>query len=319
MVNRNDWLNTLKSDIEKTSKQQWFEEKISRHIKEKGFIIKVDGVFGDTFPNFGYVEEYLETDKGIQIKFYGCSIFYNGDLKRETIDSVATTKRAMMVIAAIILKFRFFLVFYLLFYKKLVRDFIFKFAEIYEADLRQKAYKSLSDFSPVPREIIRAGMELTKEIPLEYPLNEYGEVSEIDYRMKVEYLFWCLGTIIQNDTAYYWRVQDPLSNLNKGALKRNPKKEIARLFDLAIERENQIKDKIHFLKKFFMLLLWFPPAKRLALKYLLELDIDKIQPNEDDLYWASRRDGYNFMGLSVAQRSSNIEAIDKEKGHLILR
>src|SRR3989304_9850946 len=94
-MNREEWLKKLQSS-NAPLKYPEIDAKIRQHIKDKGNIVSVEGAFGDTFRNMAYVEEYIKTDKGIQTKFYGCSILFKGDLKRETIDSVATNKRVLI-------------------------------------------------------------------------------------------------------------------------------------------------------------------------------------------------------------------------------
>lgn len=311
-MNRIDWLSKLQNN-NIPPKYPELDAKICQHIKEKGSIVSVEGAFGDTFRNLGFVEEYIKTDKGIQTKFYGCSILFKGDLRREVIDGVATVKRVMMASAELALKYKFSLIRFLFSYKKALRNFVDWFIQIYEADLGQKSYKNLNDFAPVPRELIRAGLKLAEEIPLgKYPLSRWGPR---EYRIDVKRLFWCVGTIIQSDFAYYWRVQDPLSNFQKT---NDIRKEIGRLFNLAIERENQIKEKFIILKRAAMIILLFPPIKRLAIKYFNELNIDKIQPDEEDVYWSGRRAGYNFGGISYEEKIKEIERIDKEKGNVII-
>src|SRR3990167_11504332 len=105
-MNRELWLAKLQSN-NSPSKYPELDEKIRQHIKEKGSIVSVEGVFGDTFRNMAYVEEYIKTDKGIQTKFYGCSVLFKGDLKRETIDGVATVKRVIIATVELALKYKF--------------------------------------------------------------------------------------------------------------------------------------------------------------------------------------------------------------------
>lgn len=312
-MNKEEWLKKLQSS-NTPSKYPEIDEQIKQHIKEKGSIVGVEGAFGDTFRNLAYVEEYIKTDKGIQTKFYGCSVLFKGDLKRETIDTVATIKRMLIAGVELALKYKYTLIIRFLFsYKKALRNLVDWFIQIYEVDLGHKSYKNLDDFSLPPREIVRAGIKLAEEISLEkYSLSRY---NNREYREDVKRLFWCLGMIIQSDFAYYWRVQDLLSNYKKND---NIRKELGRLFDLAIERENQIKEKFIILKRFAMLVLLLPPIKKLATKYFNELDIDKIQPDEEDLYWAGRRQGYDFGGVSYKIRMEESLKIDKERGHIII-
>jgi hypothetical protein len=257
----------------------------------------VDGVFGDTYRNLGFVEEYLKTDKGIQTKFYGCSFLFKGDIKRETVDSVAALKRVLMATVEHLLKGKMFFV--------STKAFVYWFVRNYEADLEIKTYTSLSDFAPVPREMISVGIRLA------------NHVKNQEYRGKIIKFIWALGTFIQNDFAYYWRVQDPLCELDKESLNENPRKEILRLFDLAIARDNQISEKVRLLKKLASILLLIPRYKKIAKDYFNGLDIEKIKPDREDIYFMGRRQGYNFGGLSYKDRIEGVKETDKEEGNVI--
>jgi len=312
-MNREEWLKKLQSS-NAPLKYPEIDAKIRQHIKDKGNIVSVEGAFGDTFRNMAYVEEYIKTDKGIQTKFYGCSILFKGDLKRETIDSVATNKRVLIATIELVLKYKYQLIIGLFFWKTILRNLVDWYIQIFEVDLGKKTYVNLDDFSSLSREIIRVGIECAEKIPLnKYPLSRY---DSREYRVDVKRLFWCLGTIIQSDFAYYWRIQDFLSNFQKT---KNIRKEMNRLFNLAIERENQIKEKIIILKRFIMLILLFPPFRKMVEIYFNKLDMNRIKPDEEDLYWAGRRQGYNFGGISYKDRLEEIEWIDKENGHIIIQ
>jgi len=320
---KKEFLNNLKSDTS-TSRYQALRSKISEHIKKNGSIEWVDGVFGDTFRNMGFVEDYIQTEKGICSKFYGCSCLFKGRLNREAIDSGATMKRVLMATIKLVFKHKFSVFFWALIHrKKAIRDFVEWFIDIYEADYKKKVYKSINEFSSFPQELVKSGLKIAQSISLEYPnviSEDYpkGKIDGREYRVKVEDLFYCLGSFFQNDFAYGSRGQDVLSNLNKEALLMNPRKEIIRLFDLALSRENQIKDKIILIKKIVMVALLFPLVKRLAISYLLELDLDKIKPDEADRYFLGRRESYNFGGKTYQGRKEETDRIDKENGNVII-
>ena len=68
-----------------------------------------------------------------------------------------------------------------------------------------------------------------------------------------------------------------------------------------------------------MLILLFPPFRKMVEIYFNKLDMNRIKPDEEDLYWAGRRQGYNFGGISYKDRLEEIEWIDKENGHIIIQ
>ena len=299
-----------------TPEQIELDRKIREHIKTKGSIDWVQGPFGTTFRNIGYVEEYVSTEKGLATKFYGCKVLFKGKLDRETIDAVATVKRTFIATSRIILKYKYVLVPIIPLWGGLLRDAVDWAVQIFEVDLGKKAPINLKDFSPFPRELIKAGMKLAESIPL--GVYKRGTFNDREYRVEVKRLFWCLGTVLQSDFAYYWRAQDPLSNLNKQSLIRNPAKEMNRLFDLAISREHQIPDKIEIIRKITLLAMKIPHVRDLLVRYLIELNLREIQPDRDDYYWAGRRDAYDFGGVPYTKSMKKVDQMDKEMGNVIL-
>ena len=292
-------------------------EQIHKHITEKGQISEVHGVFGEYFPNKGFIEEIKLTEKGNQTKFYGCSVLYKGIVKNEVIDSLATVKRVLIETLRLVLRPTF-------------KNALYWFVRIYRADLESKTYKNLNEFSPFPRELIRAANVIADKIPLVYSQTGPGpsesnyylderEPDEREMRVLVKRLFYFIGTLVQFDSAYCWRPQDALSNLDKEKLKKSPRKEVLRLFDIAIERESQIKDKIQLFRKFASIILFVPKVRKFAKEYLMELDLEKIKPDTDDDYWAGRRAGYNWKGIDWETRRKQADDLDKRLGNVIIK
>src|SRR3990167_9556685 len=175
-MNREEWLKKLESKNTPSplnDGQKVIDAMIREHIKTHGKITYVEGPFNDQVKNLGFIQEQVKTEKGIQTKFYGCSYLFKVDLKRETIDSVALTKRVLMSTIEQVLWGK------MLFFS--FKAFIYWFVRIYEADLQNKTYKNLSDFSPLPRELISAGMKCLEKIRSE------------EYRAKVNKFLWAIG------------------------------------------------------------------------------------------------------------------------------
>ena len=266
-----------------------------------------------------------ERNLGQVTEFYGVSYLYKGTLFGDTLSSVAVTKRTLMASAELLLKYWFFLSpLALIFWKTSVKAFVYWFAQIYEADLKQKTYKYLSEFSPVPREVIRAGLKLADKIPIKakffedmWDRKEFESEDSQEYRIRVRRIIWCIGTFIQSDSAYYKRVQDALSNLNKLWL-NNSRQEILRLFDLVLSREKTISDKVRKLMKLVSILLLFPPFLKIARSYLYELEPKEFEPDDSDRYYNSRVQGYDFEGKPYAERKEWADKKDKELGHTII-
>lgn len=303
---------------------------LEKEIRDHGEINYAEGVFGDCNRNKAYFGSAIMTPKGMQYPIFGCSYLYPNTLLGPVHDACTTLKRVLMATTELFLKrWYFFNPLILIFYKKAFRVFIYWFAQIYEVELKQKTYKYLVEFAPVPREIIRAGLVLAKKIPLKnskeedvfnfFDEKEFEEIDDQEYRIRVKRCIWAIGTFIQSDSAYRIRPQDALCNLNKKWLQENPRKEILRLFDIVLQRENSIKHKIFHLKKLVSILLFFPPARKLIFEYFSELDVAQFVPDEADRYFAARNQGYNFEGKSVEEKRQWADEIDLAKNHVIIK
>lgn len=299
-------------------------DEISRQLAEKGSLDSLGDLFGDTFRSRGYVEDYLNNPK--QTKIIGCKIPYRAQLKDNVVDSVANVKRTLFTTLELISKHPFSVLLQIPFYKSWFIDGIEWLVRIYEADLEKKVYKNLVDFAPVTQELLRVGLLEANRIPIGEHVHEDckdGKNSLEDlcpylWRNKIIRLFWCLISFIQFDSAYYYRVHDFFYNLNLEFFKQNPRKELNRLFDIAIQREHQIPHKIKLIKKVVNLIM-LTPAKKHIIRYFKNLDTSKFIPDYIDYYWYGRRQGYDFGGISVNIRSQFSENLDKQLKNVIIK
>ena len=301
-------------------------QKLGEKIRKKNLNDYVIGIFGD-FPNRGYIEKYLITDKGRQMKFLGCTIPYRGVCKRETVDSIANVKRTLITSIEFALKYRFVFFFLLPFYKKFLKDCILWLTRIYGADLAKKTYKSLDEFSPVTQELLRVGIKKAEEIPLEACGAKKCDGRTLisrqlcggHFRNECIQFIWCLVSFIQFDHAYYYRVHDFFNQLDIINFKKNPRKELNNLFELCIGREHQIQEKLKLCKKVVNYAMLFPPTKQLLISYIQSLDYDKFIPDDNDRYWYGRREGYDFEGKSFKDRTAFSENMDRKLKNVIIR
>lgn len=320
---------------------------LEEEIRAYGNIYYAEGVFGDYNQNKAFFKSAVMTPKGMQYPIFGCSYLYPNTLLGASHDACASLKRTLMATVGVFLKhWYFFSPLVLVFWKTALKAFVYWFAEIYESDLKQKTYKYLAEFAPVPREMIRAGLALAYKIPLKenkvylpedelvkkgYDLGvsveldrffthkEFEGYDSQEYRIRVKRCIWAIGTFVQSDSAYRIPVQDAIRNLDKEKLKENPRQEILRLFDIVLERGHAVESKAKQLRKLASILLLFPPIKKLAYDYFMELDVSQFIPDEADTYFASRKFGYDFEGKSAEERRAWADKVDEEKGHTILK
>jgi hypothetical protein len=116
-----------------------------------------------------------------------------------------------------------------------------------------------------------------------------------------------IGIIVESDSAYRYRMQDVVSQINKKELLKNPVKEICRLFDILIERdEDYMKIKWRTVKKFTKLvLITSPKIKKLVVGILMDINIDEIKFSKEDIYWVNEFGKYNYFGKTLEQRKED--------------
>lgn len=189
--------------------------------------------------------------------------------------------------------------------KKAIKELIGWLSRIYRVDF-QKYQKDVGGvdgkrFCRVAREILRMGLWFANKI------------DDEDYRNQAIDVVWCICMIIEMDGAYRFRLIDVLSALNQSNLLENPRKEIARLMKIYLERENpgtpnrpesQIRKAILITSAVKYLLLLSPMFVMFAKDFLLALDLNEIKPTTADLYWMSRYYDYKFAGLDWQIRAA---------------
>jgi len=122
-----------------------------------------------------------------------------------------------------------------------------------------------------------------------------------------------LTMIIEIDTAYRYRFQDLISELNQNNLDGfGIFKEVNRLLKVFRSREKMgyISGKIGQMKwLLFAVMIFSPSTRKLIRDILKELDLDELKFSQEDNYWINQiRADYKFKGLSLKERHKlNIE------------
>lgn len=117
--------------------------------------------------------------------------------------------------------------------------------------------------------------------------------------------------VLEFDFAYRFRFQDIIAELQQWAIKKRPLRELNRLFNILIERENyadNMKPKWRFIKYAVLtyLLLHRRTLKELQ-TFLANIDIDEIAFSREDIYWTSQfYNDYNFRGKNLTQRTAEM-------------
>jgi len=116
-----------------------------------------------------------------------------------------------------------------------------------------------------------------------------------------EEVAYSIAHIIEYDDAYRSRLQDMATECNLDNLKRNPRKEISRLFDIMESRERPgVFLQTRKYKKLIMLALLLPGVRK-AFK-LDGIYFKNMQYDKSDWYWVAFKDDYKFGGKTHEER-----------------
>ena len=112
-----------------------------------------------------------------------------------------------------------------------------------------------------------------------------------------------IGTMIEYDNAYHWRMEDVLSETSKELLIQNPRKELKRLLEIYKSREKaNIEFKAETIVKYFNYLLLIPSVKKAFRKAIESVDIEQMKMKKNDSYFTMNYEGYDFQGKPIKER-----------------
>lgn len=187
----------------------------------------------------------------------------------------------------------FFLPLMLPFYKPILKSALIQLADFTDKTLRNFYLKD-DKWCKSGREIWRV---LSKKVKEKYQIQ----------------LIRALLMVWEWSDSYRYKGQDLAGELNKEALKENPRKELLRLMDLLIERERHegMKQKWGQFRKPIILLMWIFRGKvKIVAEILMEMDLEKIRLDEADWYHCLIRSYYDFKGISFVKRMEKRQKID---------
>ena len=261
------------------------------------------GAFGTGTPETcaGLVEDITyPPEGGIFTKYLGCNYLFKGFPDVKIVDRIATPKKMLMN------------AFYI------IKEPIIRFLLITPVLI----------FLILPKSQKRKVIDVFKNYFLSVSLTALKNqfLKEDRYKIAVKEIFRVLGSkvgeaerniismMIEFDYAYLARFQDTFQYLNKENLKENFKKELFRIIDILIEREigEGMKNKWRSIKSFLKIALFFKDVRHFLKSVLLELDINKIRPDEGDWYFMLDRNDFNYGGLEYHERMKISKELDKK-------
>lgn len=134
---------------------------------------------------------------------------------------------------------------------------------------------------------------------LSYVINDI--LTELGISTPTERLLFSynLSHVFEFDDAYRYRIQDIATMINAISLYKNPRKELKRVFDIAVSREVHTPQKAKMRKIYNLILLamYIPKVKR-AIAAVVPFYLNLIRLDKGDAYWAGFKDNYNFQGIT---------------------
>ena len=264
----------------------------------------VYGAFGMGNPKdcTGIVEDIIEPKEGgIFTKYVGCNYLYKGYPKRDIIDDLSIPKKNIKEFVGSPDQ--------LLSGKQSIITLCDKFLN--------SSYTTLKKWKLPAKKYCVSVKEIYRAITL-----VGGKVR--DWRMK-ERIFkgrdvGC--TILERDYAYRGRFQHALPKLDKEALKKNPAEEVERIFMEIANKEMPLGAKGGMYKKWetfanasYAILKSNKEIEEIAVKILMEIDLEKIKMDEADWYYCLDRPDFIYGDISYEDRMKAKVIMDKRAGN----
>jgi hypothetical protein len=225
---------------------------------------------GSVNPTKVRVVERIDTPQtgGVEVWYKDCPFPFKGCLRPDIVQAVAIVKRYAMETARMVSRF----------------PFLFLISKEQKANFVLFLEANLRPYYPKPQYLCKSAREVYKVLTQRY--NENG-------------ILWFVIMVWEFDNAYRYMFQDIASETNKAIIRKEPRKEIIRLLDLAFER-SVVSARIKVIKR----IIQFTPKKYLMpiINFLSDIDIEQIKLDEGDKWFCANRPEYNFGGLSFEER-----------------
>lgn len=110
--------------------------------------------------------------------------------------------------------------------------------------------------------------------------------------------------IIEYDSAYRYPLQDILPLISKEDFEKNWRKELKRVAEIAFKRANP-EDSVKFKNIYRMGILYFTFNRKMLnnlKQFIREIDLSKVAPSYEDIYWMYYLATYNCFGRNKNER-----------------
>lgn len=134
----------------------------------------------------------------------------------------------------------------------------------------------------------------------------YGINKELSHKIAE-----IMAHIIEYDAFYRFKLWDLMAETDIIKLLLNPKKEVKRLIQICYDRETilgpYIKLKLKMLDKLCNIIFLSPKVNRAFRDAVNKTDFSLFKMDEEDYYWASLREDYEYFGLPLKERIDELK------------
>ena len=267
-------------------------------------------------------ERIYPENSGSLTRLDGCSYLYKGYPSGMIMRQLNVSKDCGWMIASFFKNKTIILLSILtfIFFRKIAKKNFIRLCENYF----KLAYEPLKaqDFIPKEHEWCVSVREL-------YRMSEVLLEGVKDLKLKEVFgKFRDIGLmILEMDTAYRPVMQDILPEFDINNLKHNPIKELKRVFSILLKREHadgsSIGDQNYKWQRVEKMMIFAlrisRKLRRFFIRFISEIDMEKIKLDEADWYFVLGHHCYNYQDISYEDRLLERERIDREKGHKIPR
>lgn len=234
-------------------------------------------------------------ENGILMDYSGVPYARQGFVFPEALDCINSFKRVNVLFLAVLkgkgIKGR---IGTFLYHYCWLADWMFQFYEPNSNKIR-RIYLKPNRYRQSVRELIKLINLFIANLGIKVRTLETGD-AEKDFGKTV-------GTMIEYDNAYYWRMEDIFSETTKERLLRNPRKELKRLLQIYKQREKMgIDFKAETVIKVLNYLLLIPSIKKAFRKAIENVEVKNLGMTKDDSYFTMNYGGYDFQGKSTEER-----------------
>ena len=126
---------------------------------------------------------------------------------------------------------------------------------------------------------------------------------------------WCMA--LEYDDAYRYTLQDVLVEFNKDNARKDLVKELKKMIDVILERDDRgLSVKFSKIRKLLFLLNYSKRIKQMVERFFLEINLDIIKMDEDDKFHACFKEDYNWKHESNFKQTQQKKKEEKEKSIL---